>query len=139
MTDLRSLLRSSRKGGARMRLPLVEDFALQLQRPDIPVPVREFAFHPSRKWRSDFAWPAARLLVEVDGGTYGAGRASGHTSVSGMARDREKDAAAAILRYHVIRVDAKAVRSGQGVEWVAQFFTHLADPTVIVEVYERQK
>ena len=125
MTDLRSLLRSSRKGGARMRLPLVEDFALQLQRPGIPVPVREFVFHPSRKWRSDFAWPAARLLVEVDGGTYGAGRASGHTSVSGMARDREKDAAAAILRYHVIRVDARAVRSGRGVEWVAEFFKAL--------------
>lgn len=122
MTDLRGMLRPSRKRGARMRLPLVEDFALQLQRPGIPPAVREFAFCPGRRWRSDFAWPDARLLVEVDGGTYGAGRASGHTSVSGMARDREKDAHAAILRYHVIRVDSKAVRSGQGADWVAQFF-----------------
>ena len=111
-----------------MRLPLVEDFALQLECPGIPKPVREFVFSPARKWRSDFAWPDARLLVEVDGGTYGAGRASGHTSVSGMARDREKDAAAAILRYHVIRVDSKAVRSGQGAEWVAEFFRFAFPP-----------
>ena len=117
-----AMLRQTRARGARMRLPLVEDFAIQIQRPGIPVPVREFIFHPIRKWRSDFAWPSARLLVEVDGGTYGNGRASGHTSISGMARDREKDAEAAILRYHVIRIDAKAVRSGQGAEWISRFF-----------------
>ena len=130
VTDLRSLLRTGKRG-ARMRLPLVEDFALQLADAKLPAPVREFVFCPGRKWRSDFAWPAARLLVEVDGGTYGAGRASGHTSVSGMARDREKDAAAAILRYHVIRVDAKAVKTGQGVEWVASFFSISTEGTEI--------
>lgn len=33
-------------------------------------PVREFHFVPDRNFRADVAFPAPRLLVEVDGGTY---------------------------------------------------------------------
>ena len=32
--------------------------------------VREFKFHPKRKWRFDFAFPEAMVAVEADGGEY---------------------------------------------------------------------
>ena len=28
---------------------------------------REFRFHPERKWRADFAHPASRTLIEIEG------------------------------------------------------------------------
>ena len=29
---------------------------------------REYRFAPPRRWREDFAWPQARLLIEIEGG-----------------------------------------------------------------------
>ena len=105
---------------------LSERFLLQLRRLGIPEPVHELAFHPSRKWRFDFAWPTWKLAVEVDGGTFARGRSSGHTSISGMARDREKDAEAAILGWSVIRVDAVHVDNGIGADWVRRWIKERA-------------
>ena len=105
---------------------LSERFLLQLRRLGIPEPVRELAFHPSRRWRFDYAWPTWMLAVEVDGGTFARGRASGHTSISGMARDREKDAEAAILGWSVIRVDAVHVDNGIGADWVRRWIKERA-------------
>ena len=100
---------------------LTEECVLHLRRLGIPEPVRELRFHPSRRWRFDLAWPAWKLAVEVDGGTYARGRASGHTSITGMARDREKDAEAAILGWTVIRIDAVHVKAGTGADWVRRW------------------
>lgn len=36
-----------------------------------PTLVAEFVFHPVRKWRFDFACPAARVAIELEGGTFG--------------------------------------------------------------------
>ncbi len=33
-------------------------------------PNREHRFHPTRKWRFDFAWPDDRLAVEMEGGVF---------------------------------------------------------------------
>lgn len=100
---------------------LSERFLLHLRCLGVPEPVRELAFHPSRRWRFDLAWPTWKLAAEVDGGTYARGRASGHTSITGMARDREKDAEAAILGWSVIRVDAVHVDNGIGADWVRRW------------------
>src|SRR5215475_3616350 len=35
-----------------------------------PRPDREFRFHPVRQWRIDFAWPAYRVAIEIDGGIF---------------------------------------------------------------------
>lgn len=93
----------------------------------LPAPVREHRFHPSRRWAFDLAWPDHLLAVEYDGGTYSKGRRSGHTSISGMARDKEKDAEAAILGWSVIRLDAKTVR-GKGPDWIARWFEARKNP-----------
>jgi very-short-patch-repair endonuclease len=61
---------------------------------DLPEPATEYQFHPKRKWRMDFAWPALYVFVECDGGTYSGGR---HTRGAGYELDAEKWNAAAVM------------------------------------------
>ena len=53
----------------------------------IPIPEREYKFHPKRKWRIDFAWPDIQLALEIEGGVFTKGR---HTRPSGFIKDIEK-------------------------------------------------
>jgi len=72
-------------------------------------PVRQFRFHPVRKWRSDFAFTHYKLLIEVDGGEWVNGA---HNRGAGSARDNEKDHAAIRLGYRVLHFTGSQVRSG---------------------------
>ena len=67
----------------------------------LPAPVMEHRFHPTRKWRFDFAWPAERVALEVEGGVWVGGA---HGRGSGIVRDIEKYNAAAALGWRVMRV-----------------------------------
>lgn len=50
--------------------------------------VLEFRFHPTRKWRFDYAIPSARVAIEIDGGLFlNRGRHSGGV---GQLNDFEK-------------------------------------------------
>jgi very-short-patch-repair endonuclease len=60
---------------------------------------REYRFHPTRKWRFDFAWPAYKVAVEIDG----RGR---HQTVDGVRKDCEKHNEAVILGWAVLRFPA---------------------------------
>lgn len=63
-------------------------------------PLREFKFHPTRRWRADFAFTDHKLLVEVEGGIWGYGR---HNRASGFLKDMEKYNNAALLGYRILR------------------------------------
>ncbi len=78
--------------------------ALRLHGRDLPESVREFVFAPPRRFRADFAWPAAKLLAEIDGGTYapGGGRHAGEA-------DKEKANLAACLGYRVLHFSPQQV------------------------------
>ena len=117
------LVLSSQETIRRLRTgTTLEDlFSDQIFRAGLPAPEREYRFHPSRRWRFDFAWLSWKLAVEIDGGTFARGRASGHTSIAGMARDREKDAEAAILGWTTLRIDSKHVADGTGADWVRRW------------------
>lgn len=67
-----------------------------------PEPEREYRFHPNRDWRCDFAWPDARVIVEVEGGTWvpGGGR---HNRPGGYEDDCRKYNAAVHLGWRVYR------------------------------------
>ena len=78
-------------------------------------PVREHVFHPSRKWRFDFAFVDDMVAVECEGGTYTQGR---HTRGAGVAEDCRKYAEALVLGWRVLRVTGEHVRSGEAVRWV---------------------
>lgn len=96
---------------------LETQFALQLSRAGLPAPERELRFHPARKWRLDFAWPAALVAVEIDGGTWAQGR---HTRGRGYEADCEKAAEAALAGWMVLRVTGGQVRSGQALDWLSR-------------------
>ena len=49
--------------------------------------VREFRFHPIRKWRMDYALIEHKIAVEIDGGVWTGGR---HTIGQGWIKDQEK-------------------------------------------------
>lgn len=96
----------------------IEDaLALHVHAAGLPEPERELKFHPTRRWRFDFAWPERRLAVEVQGGIY---RGGGHTSVTGVRRDIEKLNAAALLGWRVLLVHGDMVRDGSALSLIEE-------------------
>jgi hypothetical protein len=51
-----------------------DTFAAVIAAAGLPAPVREHRFAPPRRWRFEYAWPAHRLALEVEGGTWTGGR-----------------------------------------------------------------
>lgn len=81
----------------------------------LPEPVAEYAFAPSRRWRFDFAWPAARVAVECEGGTWSEGR---HVRGDGFERDCVKYNEAALAGWLVLRFTSGQVHSGEAIGFV---------------------
>ena len=107
------------------RSPAETLLAVQLEQDGIPFR-QEFRFAPPRRWRADFMVMDrvpfkggevnhARLLVEIDGGGFVAGR---HSRGAGIEKDAEKQSAAAILGYRVIRVTPRQVEDGRALSWI---------------------
>ncbi len=66
-----------------------------------PALEREFRFHPSRKWRSDFAHIPSRTLIEIEGGIWINGR---HNRAPGFIADMEKYNEATLAGWRVFRL-----------------------------------
>jgi very-short-patch-repair endonuclease len=62
--------------------------------------VKEYKFHPVRRWRFDFAIPAYKIAIEVEGGVWTGGR---HTSSTGFLKDMEKYNTATSMGWRVFR------------------------------------
>lgn len=62
--------------------------------------VKEFQFHPTRRWRFDYAIPSHKIALEVEGGVFSKGR---HTRGAGFIGDIEKYNEAARLGWRVVR------------------------------------
>ena len=88
-------------------------FHLNVARPDLPVE-REFKFHPTRRWRSDFL-VGKELLVEVEGTTAEFGR---HQRQDGFQKDCIKYAEAMAMGYKVLRVTPKMVSDGTALMYI---------------------
>lgn len=82
---------------------------------ELPLPEREYRFDPERRWRFDFAWPAHRVAVEVDGGVWTGGR---HVRGAGFERDCEKFNAAQLAAWLVLRVTPAMVADGRALKLV---------------------
>lgn len=108
----------------------------------LPEPEKQVRFHPDRRWLFDFAWPALKLGVELDGaggGGYGrpvkchacgrpvrARKKDGslgrtlvvpypsHGSGAGSARDAEKNNAAVRLGWRVLRYTSSQLEDDPG-------------------------
>jgi len=80
-----------------MKPNIIEFFESQ----GLPPPVAEYQFHPTRRWRFDFAWLSEKIALEVEGAIWTGGR---HTSAAGFHKDMEKYNAASVLGWRVLRV-----------------------------------
>ena len=89
-----------------------EAFALHCRAEKLE-PVREFQFHPQRKWRFDFAFPDQKIAVEVEG----RGR---HQSFSGFEIDCDKYNAAAAMGWRVLRYTPPMVLRGDAINDILQ-------------------
>jgi hypothetical protein len=106
-------------------------FMALCQRHGLPEPKSEFIFHDFRKWRFDWAWPAERIALEIDGGAWGKRNAFGemlaagrHTRGAGFLEDMCKMNEAAILGYKVIHCQPDDVDSGAVFELLKRAFNH---------------
>lgn len=75
----------------------------------LPHPERELRFHATRRWRFDLAWPPRKVAVEVEGGSWVAGR---HARGKGMRSDCEKYNAATLDGWRVFRFTSDQVTDG---------------------------
>lgn len=73
-------------------------------------PVPEYHFHPTRKWRFDFAYPIKKIAVEIEGGVWTGGA---HTRGRGFEEDCEKYNAATLLGWRVFRFTGEMVERGE--------------------------
>jgi very-short-patch-repair endonuclease len=78
---------------------------------------REYAFHPERKWRFDFAWPYYRLYVEVDGGSM----TQAHHTYQGRRKDHEKRNAATLMGWRGLVGEKTTIHNRVLVELVEQY------------------
>lgn len=102
----------------RIASHLEESLALQIKAYGLPEPKREYMAIPNRKFRFDFAWETGkRLLVEVQGAVFVKGA---HSTGTGITRDCEKAALAAVHGYRLIPVTAQHIKTGQAIDWIRE-------------------
>lgn len=77
-----------------------------LQDQNIPAPLYEYRFHPTRKWRFDLAWPMHKVAVEIQGGIFVAGR---HSRGAALLKEWEKLNTAAMLGWRILYCQPKDI------------------------------
>jgi hypothetical protein len=96
--ELREAARAARQEEAA---ELRRRFVAHCRAKGLPEPVPEHRFHPTRKWRMDFAWLAERVYLEMQGGVWTEGY---HTRGSGFVIGMEKNNEAALLGWRLLQV-----------------------------------
>jgi hypothetical protein len=95
------------------KVSLIEErFAQQIEAAGLPAPKREYFHIPGRDFRLDFAWPALRIGVEVQGGA--------HRVKARAAADIEKRALGLLAGWRILEVNGAAVRDERGIGWLKQ-------------------
>ena len=73
-----------------------------------PKLVREYKFHPDRRWKFDFCLPNNKLAIEIEGGVWVQGR---HNRGQGFVNDCEKYMEAQLLGWVVYRLPEPLINS----------------------------
>lgn len=94
---------------------LEAEFLRQIKYTGLPQPEQELMFHPTRRWRFDFCFPAQKLAVEVEGGIWAQGR---HTRGAGFQEDCTKYNEAVLLGWRVMRFTPGMIKSGEALRYV---------------------
>lgn len=99
--------------------PLEDRFYARWQDVGGPALEREVRFHPTRRWRFDFADPQKKIAYEIQGGLYQA--QSGHRSHDGVRRDAEKLNAAQLLGWRVFQITTYTLKDAEYMTELAQW------------------
>ncbi len=67
----------------------------------------EYRFHPTRRWRIDYAWPSRKIGIEYEGGTWSGGR---HIRGKYYSNDCEKYNHAQLLGWKIYRFTADMIK-----------------------------
>ena len=93
---------------------------------------REYRFHPTRRWRFDFAMPKIKLAIEVEGVTFygknknGSMKLGRHQTAKGIEGDLEKYGEAMKLGWNVYRCSQNMVKSGQAINTIKILIENLS-------------
>jgi len=91
-----------------MKITLEQRVLNRILRCECGIPESEYRFHPTRKWRFDFAFPDKKVAIECEGGVWTGGR---HTSGSGYVGDTQKYNEAVILGWRVLRYTTSTLKN----------------------------
>lgn len=105
---------------------LEDTFELQLKALKLLGYEREYRFHPTRRWRFDFAFPAKKIAVELHGAIFTQGR---HSRGAGIEGDMEKINEAQILGWDVLAFSAGMVKSGEALKTLERLIEYKIDQT----------
>lgn len=114
-------MKTRSKPSSKPRIPRApsepeERFALTWKTLKGPAFEREYRFC-ERKWRFDFAWPAAKVAVEIEGGIHDHGPSRGyHLRKAGFLKDATKYNRAAVLGWRVMRLAPSQIQPGTLIE-----------------------
>lgn len=114
---------------------LEASLALQMRAHQLPAPEREYRFamhHVGggdgirarlkqaglKDWRFDFAWPAQKLAVEVEGGAFVGGR---HTRGTGFREDLLKYHHAMVMGWNIYRCEGWLIQHGHVMDFLTRF------------------
>lgn len=100
-----------------MKSDLENLFLYQVKVCGLPKPEQEYRFHPTRRFRFDFAYPDRMIAIELEGGVYSGGR---HTRGAGYEADCEKYNAAQKLGWQVYRFTSGMVKRGEAIKTIEQ-------------------
>ena len=106
LTAEQKAARKERRKANMLATELTKQAFLQLlKNNNIPAPQTEKLFAQPRKFKADYFWRCngIALMLELQGGVEGSAR-SGHNSISGMKRDREKLNIASSLHIFTVQV-----------------------------------
>lgn len=101
---------------------LEDTLIFQLHALGAPEPVREWKFHPIRRWRFDLAWVDKWIAVEVQGGVWSQGK---HGRGSGVAKDYEKLNTAQIMGWKVLQFETSSVNSGEAAIEISDYLERI--------------
>ena len=111
----------------RERAPTVtiDAFLMLVTAHGLPRPETEVLFARPRRWRADYCWPAAKVIVEREGGIFRGGRrpgtaGQGHSAGRAILRDMEKSNAAQLLGFVYLRYTPRDLDSGAVLPTLAQ-------------------
>ena len=97
----RQVIKKTKKSRQTANASQIRDVFTVICKTDLGVEcVKEYKFHPERRWRFDYAIPEYKIALEVEGGVWTQGR---HTRPQGFLGDVEKYNQATLMGWRVFR------------------------------------